>query len=142
MSWAGATLGPWQSEVDGADVNQPRRWLDHDQIDRVVNVASPNPLPNAEFMRHPAGGYGVPFALPAQRWMLEIGAIFIRTETELILKSRRVCSNTASRSGCRTGLMPRATCAASGTWPPPRVAQSASGSRRAQLPVATRSVLD
>ena len=28
--------------------------------------------------------------LPATRWMLELGAIFLRTETELVLKSRRV----------------------------------------------------
>jgi uncharacterized protein len=33
---------------------------------------------------------GVPFGLPASKWMLEIGAVFMRTETELILKSRRV----------------------------------------------------
>jgi NAD dependent epimerase/dehydratase family enzyme len=33
---------------------------------------------------------GITFGLPATRWMLEIGAVFMRTETELILKSRRV----------------------------------------------------
>jgi NAD dependent epimerase/dehydratase family enzyme len=33
---------------------------------------------------------GVPFGLPASRWMLEVGAIWMRTDTELILKSRRV----------------------------------------------------
>lgn len=33
---------------------------------------------------------GVPFGLPANKWMLEVGALFMRTETELILKSRRV----------------------------------------------------
>jgi len=32
----------------------------------------------------------VRFGLPARAWMLEIGALFMRTETELILKSRRV----------------------------------------------------
>jgi NAD dependent epimerase/dehydratase family enzyme len=32
----------------------------------------------------------MPIGLPASRWMLELGAIFLRTETELILKSRRV----------------------------------------------------
>jgi len=67
------------------------RWLiERHQIDGVVNVASPNPLPNAEFMRVLRKAYGVPFGLPAQSWMLEIGAAFMRTETELILKSRRV----------------------------------------------------
>jgi uncharacterized protein len=67
------------------------RWLiDRDDIDGVVNVASPNPLPNAEFMRLLREACGVPFGLPAREWMLELGAIFMRTETELILKSRRV----------------------------------------------------
>jgi hypothetical protein len=67
------------------------RWLiDHDDIAGVVNVASPHPLPNAEFMRTLRQEAGVPIGLPASRWMLELGAVFMRTETELILKSRRV----------------------------------------------------
>jgi hypothetical protein len=67
------------------------RWLiDHDDVAGVVNVASPNPLPNAAFMRALRDVSGVPIGLPASRWMLEIGAMFMRTETELILKSRRV----------------------------------------------------
>ena len=67
------------------------RWLiEHDDVEGVVNVASPNPLPNADFMRFLREASGVPLGLPASRWMLEIGAIFMRTETELILKSRRV----------------------------------------------------
>ena len=67
------------------------RWLiDRDDIEGVVNVAAPNPLPNAEFMRVLREACGVPFGLPANKWMLEIGAVFMRTETELILKSRRV----------------------------------------------------
>lgn len=67
------------------------RWLiAREDIDGIVNIASPNPLPNADFMRILREAYGVPFGLPAAEWMLEIGAAFMRTETELILKSRRV----------------------------------------------------
>jgi uncharacterized protein (TIGR01777 family) len=55
-----------------------------------VNIASPNPLPNAEFMRELRRAAGVRIGLPATALMLEVGAIFMRTETELILKSRRV----------------------------------------------------
>jgi uncharacterized protein len=67
------------------------RWLiDRDDIAGAVNVAAPNPLPNAEFMWMLRQACGVPFGLPAKKWMLEIGAVFMRTETELILKSRRV----------------------------------------------------
>ena len=67
------------------------RWLiEHPGIDGAVNVCSPNPLPNAEFMRLLRRACRVPIGLPAPQWMLEIGAVFLRTETELILKSRRV----------------------------------------------------
>lgn len=55
-----------------------------------VNVCSPNPLPNAEFMAELRRAWGRRWGLPAARWMLEIGAVFLRTETELVLKSRYV----------------------------------------------------
>jgi uncharacterized protein len=67
------------------------KWLiGRDDINGPVNVAAPNPLPNAEFMQVLRESCGSPFGLDASRWMLEIGAVFMRTETELILKSRRV----------------------------------------------------
>jgi NAD dependent epimerase/dehydratase family enzyme len=47
-------------------------------------------LPNREFMRILREAAGVSIGLPASKWMLEIGAVFLQTETELILKSRRV----------------------------------------------------
>jgi uncharacterized protein (TIGR01777 family) len=66
-------------------------WLvAHDDIAGVVNVASPNPLPNAEFMRLLREACGARVGFPATRRMLEIGAVVMRTETELLLKSRRV----------------------------------------------------
>jgi len=55
-----------------------------------VNLASPNPIPNADFMRVLRSAWGAGIGLPATKWMLEIGAVFLRTETELVLKSRRV----------------------------------------------------
>jgi uncharacterized protein (TIGR01777 family) len=59
-------------------------------LDGSVNVCSPNPLPNREFMAALRKAYGISIGVPAAQWMLEAGAIFLRTETELILKSRRV----------------------------------------------------
>jgi uncharacterized protein len=55
-----------------------------------VNVAAPSPIPNAEFMRALREAWGIRAGLPATRWMLELGSIFLRTESELVLKSRRV----------------------------------------------------
>jgi uncharacterized protein len=66
-------------------------WLiDHDEIDGVVNVAAPEPLPNADFMRALRLAWGAPLGVPVRGWLLELGAALMRTETELVLKSRRV----------------------------------------------------
>ena len=59
-----------------------RSRIDRDGIEGTVNVAAPNPLPNAEFMRVLREECGIPFGLPANTW--EIGAVFMRTETALI----------------------------------------------------------
>ena len=59
-------------------------------LDGCINVCSPCPLPNRDFMRAFRRAWGTGLGLPAAKWMLEIGAVFLRTETELVLKSRRV----------------------------------------------------
>jgi uncharacterized protein (TIGR01777 family) len=64
--------------------------IGHENLSGPVNLAAPNPLPNADMMRLFRTLVGAPFGLPATKWMLEIGAFILRTETELILKSRRV----------------------------------------------------
>ena len=64
--------------------------IEREDLSGPVNLCSPNPLPNAEFMRRLRRAWRMPIGLPATRWMLEVGAVFLRTETELILKSRRV----------------------------------------------------
>jgi uncharacterized protein (TIGR01777 family) len=75
-------------------------WLiEHAEVAGPVNLAAPNPLPNAEFMRVLRAAWGIGFGLPATRWMLELGAFFLRTETELVLKSRRVVPGRLLQSG-------------------------------------------
>ena len=66
------------------------RLIADESMEGPVNVASPNPLPNSDFMKVLRQANGVKFGLPASRWMLEIGARLMKTETELLLKSRRV----------------------------------------------------
>lgn len=63
---------------------------DHPQLDGPVNASSPNPVDNTTFMATVRDVLGVRFGPPMPRWMLELGAIGIRTETELVLKSRWV----------------------------------------------------
>lgn len=66
-------------------------WLiEHDEISGPINLASPEPLTNAEVMRRFRKYAKMPIGLPATKWMAEIGAFVLRTETELILKSRWV----------------------------------------------------
>ena len=64
-----------------------------------VNLAAPNPLPQREFMRELRGAWKVPAGLPATSWMAEIGAFALRTDTELLLKSRRVVPGRLQRAG-------------------------------------------
>jgi len=64
--------------------------IDHQDLSGCINVCSPCPLPNEKFMRVLRQAWGTSIGLPATRWMLELGALLVRTETELILKSRCV----------------------------------------------------
>ncbi len=64
--------------------------IEAEHVTGPVNLASPNPLPNREFMRDLRRAAGVPIGLPAFEWMLELGTWALRTESELVLKSRYV----------------------------------------------------
>jgi uncharacterized protein (TIGR01777 family) len=76
------------------------RWLiERREIDGAVNLAAPHPLPYAEFMRALRVACRMPIGLPATRWMLEIGTWLLRTESELVLKSRRVVPGRLLGSG-------------------------------------------
>jgi len=88
------------SWLHDADLVRSVFWLiEKDELSGPVNLAAPNPLPNAEFMRLLRKAWGAPFGLPATKWMLELGAFALRSETELILKSRRVVPTRLLESG-------------------------------------------
>jgi uncharacterized protein len=72
--------------------------VSNEKIAGPINVASPNPLPNRDFMRELRRAYGVKIGLPAPKWLLEIGTRFLQTESELVLKSRRVVPGRLLRS--------------------------------------------
>ena len=69
------------------------------ELSGAINFVAPNPLPYRDFMRALRRAAGVSLGLPATKWMLEIGAFFMRTETELVLKSRRVVPTRLLESG-------------------------------------------
>ena len=98
----GGTCGSGQqyvSWIHERDFVRAVYWLIEHDLSGPVNLTSPNPLPNAEFMRVLRHAWGTRIGLPASRWMLEAGAIFMRTETELVLKSRRVVPGRLLESG-------------------------------------------
>jgi uncharacterized protein len=64
--------------------------LERDELSGPVNLAAPDPLPQREFMAALRAAWGAPMGLSATRWMAELGALVIGTDTELVLKSRRV----------------------------------------------------
>ncbi|UBU18435.1 TIGR01777 family oxidoreductase [Nonomuraea gerenzanensis] len=64
--------------------------IGREDLDGPVNLAAPAPLPQRVFMRALRRARGVPVGLPATRWMAEVGAFVLRSDTELLLKSRRV----------------------------------------------------
>jgi hypothetical protein len=64
--------------------------IERDDIAGPVNLAAPGPLPQRTFMRTLRRAWGTRVGLPATRLMAEIGAFALRSDTELLLKSRRV----------------------------------------------------
>ncbi len=88
------------SWIHGHDFCRAVAWLlADDELSGIVNVAAPGPLTNRDLMAALRRAYGRRIGLPASRWMLEAGAILLRTETELILKSRWVLPRRLLDSG-------------------------------------------
>jgi uncharacterized protein (TIGR01777 family) len=84
--------------------------IDHDILVGPVNLASPGPVRQRDLMRELRAAWGVPVGLPATRWMAELGALAMRSDTELLLKSRRVVPGLLTAAGFefRHGTWPEA----------------------------------
>jgi uncharacterized protein len=99
----GGRMGSGQQFVSWIHVDDFCRavgWLiSKEELSGAVNITAPNPLPNREMMQLLRQFCGMNLGLPATAWMLEVGAFFLRTETELIIKSRRVIPGRLVTSG-------------------------------------------
>ncbi|MEW9266803.1 TIGR01777 family oxidoreductase [Kineococcus endophyticus] len=83
--------GQYVSWIHGDDVVRALDFLlEHPELSGPVNLAAPHPLTQAETMRVLRRTWGRPVGLPASRWMARAGALALRTDAELLLKSRRV----------------------------------------------------
>jgi NAD dependent epimerase/dehydratase family enzyme len=76
-----------------------RFLIERDDLSGAVNLAAPGPLPQREFMRELRSAWRMPVGLPATKWMAEIGAFAMRSDTELLLKSRRVTPGRLADAG-------------------------------------------
>jgi uncharacterized protein (TIGR01777 family) len=94
---SGKQFVSWIHEADF--VRAIEHLIANQEIAGRVNIAAPGPVPNGEFMSALRRAWGMRLGLPAAEWMLEIGAVLLRTETELILKSRRVIPGRLLESG-------------------------------------------
>jgi NAD dependent epimerase/dehydratase family enzyme len=99
----GGAIGPGSQFVSWIHETDFVRAIDfliqREDFDGVVNLASPNPLPNRDFMRILREAWGIRFGLPSPRWVLEIGTLLMRTESDLVLKSRRVVPGRLADAG-------------------------------------------
>ncbi|MBM6616706.1 TIGR01777 family oxidoreductase [Bacillus suaedaesalsae] len=71
----------------------------HNHLSGVFNCSAPVPVSNRELMKTLREKMNMSFGLPAMKWMLEIGALCLRTETELVLKSRWVLPERLKQEG-------------------------------------------
>jgi uncharacterized protein len=92
--------------------NQMFSWIHVEDLFRIVlflnkredlngtfNCSAPEPVSNREFMKKMRKAMNIPIGLPAPKWLLEIGSVLIRTETELVLKSRWVLPERLEKEG-------------------------------------------
>ncbi|MFF4928893.1 TIGR01777 family oxidoreductase [Streptomyces griseofuscus] len=93
----GAQYVSWIHEHDF--VRAVEFLVDREDLTGPVNLAAPHPLPQRAFMRALRSAWGVPMGLPATRWMAEAGAFALRSDTELLLKSRRVVPGRLTEAG-------------------------------------------
>lgn len=95
----GAQWVSWIHEVDF--VRAVEFLIDHEDLEGPIIVAAPDPRTQRDFMAALRGALGVGLGLPATRWMAEIGAWVLSTDTELLLKSRRVVPSRLLAAGFR-----------------------------------------
>ena len=99
----GGTVGSGRQYVswiyDADYINAIEFLIAHDSLDGPVNLASPNPLPNCDFQSVLCEAWGSRFAFPTAEWMVEVGTFLMRTESELVLKSRRVIPTRLLQAG-------------------------------------------
>jgi hypothetical protein len=87
----------WVHETDFARALE--FLISRENMDGAVNIAAPHPLPNRAFMQALRDAWRMPNGIPTPALAIEIGAFLLRTESELVLKSRRVAPERLLNAG-------------------------------------------
>ncbi|MCM3205707.1 TIGR01777 family oxidoreductase [Paenibacillus illinoisensis] len=99
----GGSQGPGTQQFSWIHIEDLFRMVlylqQHPELEGVFNASSPHPVTNRQLMESLRRHMGVRIGLPSPHWMLEVGARFIRTETELVLKSRWVIPERIEQEG-------------------------------------------
>ncbi|NNC89301.1 MAG: TIGR01777 family protein [Akkermansiaceae bacterium] len=118
------------SWIHAEDFCRLLEWvLRREDVEGILNVAAPGAVPNREFMATMRAAAGRRVGLPAARWMLEIGAWALRSESELLLKSRWVAPVRLENEGFRF-RWPALPAAIADLAPAPKAAVAASPEKR------------
>ena len=93
----GTQFVSWIHETDF--IRSVEFLIERQDLTGPVNLAAPHPLPNQDFLRILREAWGTSIGLCTTRWMLELGTFLLRTESELVLKSRQVVPGRLLNSG-------------------------------------------
>jgi uncharacterized protein (TIGR01777 family) len=94
---SGAQYVSWIHEADF--VRAIDFLIANEALTGPVNIGAPNPLMNREFLRALRASWRQPLGFPPPAWMIEIGTFLLRTESELVLKSRWVIPGRLMNAG-------------------------------------------
>ena len=101
--WLGGTQGGGQQFISWVHLKDFGRvvefLIEQEHIFGVINCAAPNPVTNQTFMKELRNAVGRSWGLPMPKFLLALGAVFLRTQTELVLKSRKVVSKRLEEEG-------------------------------------------
>ncbi|KPL59557.1 TIGR01777 family oxidoreductase [Rossellomorea vietnamensis] len=99
----GGVQGPGTQKFSWIHVEDVYRIIlflnEEKELSGVFNCASPDPVTNRELMAKLRDVMNKKIGLPTPKWMLEAGAVVIKTETELVLKSRWVFPERLEKAG-------------------------------------------
>lgn len=90
----------WFSWIHIEDIYGIIRFaMEHPELSGPVNTTAPNPLRNADFMKRVRRAVGMPIGIPAPGFGIQMGAMLLGIESDIILKSLYVLPKKLDQAG-------------------------------------------